>query len=162
MQDRKAPTSKVGIIDLDIPDAHAVQQLQLLLVRLRHILEVLLVRSIDLLGKGTAGLVPEVVPAGGDQGNLDVLPLALGELLLHDLNLTFVAGMARVADLANADGDSVGYFLGLEERLDVWCVGAEHGLVVALQDAELELFHAVELLKKGTPEHVSAGKWSIN
>lgn len=152
---RNSRTSKVGVVDLNVPDPSSVQNLQLLLVSLCDVGKVLLVTGIDIARESPSGTVAEVVPRGGNEGELDVLPLALGHVLLHDLDLVGVTAVTRVANLAHTDSDGVGDVLGLQERLDVGSVGTEHRLVVALHGAHLDVLHAVELLEEGTPEHVA-------
>ena len=150
----RAEVCQIGVIDLNVPNALRVQDLKLLLVCLRHVFEVFLVGCVHLLGVATSVQVAEVVPAGGDQGDLDVLPFALGEQALHQIDLVLVARLSRMADLVNADSNVVRDLFGFHERLDIGCVGTEDASIVALQDTKLKLFHAVQRFEECTPEHV--------
>jgi hypothetical protein len=149
-----AEVRQVRVVDLDVPDALRVQDLELLLVCLCYIRKVFLVVRVHLLGEATAVQVAEVVPARGDQGDLDVLPFALGEEALHQIDFVLVTRLSGMADLVDANSDVVGNLLGLHEGLDVRCVGAEDARIVALQNTELKLLHTVQRLEESSPKHV--------
>lgn len=83
-------TSKTRVVKLDIPQTGVVQHLKLGLVDLGNVGEVLAVVGIRLLGVGPVLLVAHVEPGRGDHGELDVLPLALGQGSLHQLQLVQV------------------------------------------------------------------------
>lgn len=95
-------TGKVRIVDGDVAAPSIIEDLQLGLVGLGDVGKVLVVVGIDVLGVGLAGLVAEMVPLGGGEGQLGLLDVLGRDVLLEVVPLVDV-GAADVLDLADAD-----------------------------------------------------------
>ena len=133
-------TSQIRIVHLDIPHPSLVQQPQLHLIRLGHILEIFIVVFVDSGGVRAGGGVPEVVPRGAGEGEFDIE--RLGGVVLLGLGVGVIGGgvgerrgrlqdrfqkevfrqqrrPARMRDLGGSEADLVGDVFLLDEGVYV-------------------------------------------
>lgn len=148
---KTARTSQTRIIKLDIPQPSLIQHLELLLIHLCHICKVLLIVLVHALRIRLALLIPHMEPGRCDHGQLDILPLFLGNKLLNELQLMQVrlALLPVMFEFRTSNDAVTGHHLAvlLDQTDDVRVVQPEHGRLGFLQGDG-----AVELVPHETPE----------
>lgn len=141
------PTSKVGVIILNVPAARIIQDLQFSLAGLGNVGKVLLVGAVHLLGIGLALLVPQVVPVGSSQSDLQVLNLLRRDEASKVLELVDI-GAANMLDLTGTDHALTGLVTLLDERSHIG------GIKTEIVDVDvLDLFESFQTGEEGAPEH---------